>query len=136
MKDIFLNTDSLLDELEDKFHSNEKEESLDDPFDIKIDFEENEFYKTVTEDESVDIQIAKNDLPKNTPNNIPISNQAKKGRPKGSLKKVGREKIVNQKLTISLSKEEKELLEKKASEDDRSVSSFIRIKLKELGVFE
>lgn len=131
MEDLYLEDDSLLDELENKFHSNTKENSIDNyPFEVKINYEANDLYKVLTDDTNVDIKIDTTLQEENTNHNL-----IKRGRPKGSLKKVSREKIVDKKITISLSLEEKEALEEKAKEDDRSISSFIRIKLKEAGVF-
>ncbi len=135
MKDIFLNEDDLIDELENKFQNNIKEGNLDDIFEVKIDYENNDLFNTLTEDTNLNISIPNDEKEENT-NKITTSNKVKRGRPKGSLKKVSREKIVDKKITISLSLEEKEALEKKAALEDRSVSSFIRVKLKELGVFK
>ena len=68
-------------------------------------------------------------------NSIATSTKKKRGRPKGSIKKQNRRQVANEKLTISLSKEEKEMLEKEAARDHRSVSSFIKLKLIQAGVF-
>lgn len=68
-------------------------------------------------------------------NSISTSTKKKRGRPKGSIKKQNRRQVANEKLTISLSKEEKEMLEKEAARDHRSVSSFIKLKLIQAGVF-
>ncbi len=156
MKDFFFENDKLLNELDNRFKSNQnekKEEVLDeDFFNDDIDYDNDTNYENLTTNNTnLKIEINTNTKPKEQKDvpgldlddltyediNKPINiSTVKRGRPKGSLKKVSRQKIVNQKLTISLTKEEKELLEKKAAEDDRSISSFIRIKLKETGVFK
>lgn len=156
MKDFFFENDKLLNELDNRFKSNQnntKEEVLDDDFfNDDLEYDNDTTYENLTKNNTnLNIEINTKTEPKEQKDvpgldlddltyedinkSINIST-VKRGRPKGSLKKVSRQKIVNQKLTISLTKEEKELLEKKAAEDDRSISSFIRIKLKEMGVFK
>lgn len=117
------NNDKVLNILDEMFKKNidKKETVKDDDFEITIEEDNKKADESIKHFFGEDISNSLNKPKK------------RRGRPKGSIK-INRKKVVNQKLTISLSKEEKDILEKAALKDDRSVSSFIKIKLKEVGV--
>ena len=60
----------------------------------------------------------------------PVTIKKKRGRPKGSTKKVNRKAVASQKLTISLSQEEKEQIQQAAEKEQRTVSDFIKFMLR------
>lgn len=100
--------------------------------------EETNFESEYTQDIDIKVDDSSSNVEHFFGDDMKISQEKKdvkrgRGRPKGSTK-IRRDRVTNQKLTISLSREEKDILEREAKKDDRSVSSFIKVKLKEAGV--